>query len=59
VPTDESNLSRPGYKDVAHLKKDTDLDALREREDFKKLIAELEAKSEKQPQTAPPPREKK
>jgi serine/threonine protein kinase len=48
-----------GYKDVAHLKKDTDLDALRERGDFKKLIAELEAKSEKQPLTAPPPREKK
>jgi hypothetical protein len=31
-----------GYKDVASLKKDTDLDPLREREDFKKLIAELE-----------------
>jgi hypothetical protein len=50
---------KAGYKDVAHLKKDTDLDALREREDFKKLIAELEAKVAKQPQTAPPPREKK
>jgi hypothetical protein len=33
-----------GYKDVTKLKKDTDLDALREREDFKKLIADLEAK---------------
>ncbi len=33
-----------GYKDVEHMKKDTDLDPLREREDFKKLIAELEAK---------------
>ncbi len=31
-----------GYKDVEHLKKDTALDALRDREDFKKLIAELE-----------------
>jgi hypothetical protein len=31
-----------GYKDVAHMKMDTDLDALREREDFKKLLAELE-----------------
>jgi eukaryotic-like serine/threonine-protein kinase len=50
---------KAGYKDLAHLKKDTDLDALREREDFKQLIAELEAKSEQQPQTAPPPREKK
>ncbi len=33
-----------GYKDSAHMKKDTDLDPLREREDFKKLIAELEKK---------------
>ena len=33
-----------GYKDVAHMKKDTDLDPLRDRDDFKKLIAELEAK---------------
>jgi tetratricopeptide (TPR) repeat protein len=31
-----------GYKDAAHMKKDTDLDPLRQREDFKKLIAELE-----------------
>jgi serine/threonine protein kinase len=36
-----------GYKDVDHMKKDTDLDPLREREDFKKLIAELEKKAEK------------
>ena len=34
-----------GYKDIAHMKKDTDLDPLRDREDFKKLIAELEAKA--------------
>jgi serine/threonine protein kinase/Flp pilus assembly protein TadD len=33
-----------GYKDVEHMKQDTDLDALREREDFKKLLIELEAK---------------
>jgi serine/threonine protein kinase len=32
-----------GYKDVEHLKKNKDLDVLREREDFKKLVAELEA----------------
>jgi hypothetical protein len=32
-----------GYKDAAHMKKDTDLDPLRSREDFKKLVAELEA----------------
>ncbi|HVC95979.1 MAG TPA: tetratricopeptide repeat protein [Pirellulales bacterium] len=31
-----------GFKDAAHIKQDTDLDALREREDFKTLIAELE-----------------
>jgi serine/threonine protein kinase len=32
-----------GYKDAAHMKQDTDLDALRGREDFKKLLADLEA----------------
>jgi hypothetical protein len=34
-----------GYKDAPqrkHRKKDTDLDPLRQREDFKKLVAELE-----------------
>jgi tetratricopeptide (TPR) repeat protein len=35
---------RKGYQDVAHMKKDTDLDALRQRQDFQKLIAELERK---------------
>ena len=30
-----------GYSNVAHVKKDKDLDALRDREDFKKLMAEL------------------
>ena len=33
-----------GYKDVAQLKKDSDLDGLRQRDDFKKLLEELEAK---------------
>jgi serine/threonine protein kinase len=33
-----------GFNDAAHMKKDTDLDPLREREDFQKLMAELEAK---------------
>ena len=33
-----------GYKDAAHVKKDTDLDPIRNREDFKRLIVELEAK---------------
>ena len=32
-----------GYKDVAQLKKDADLDALRNRADFKALLNELEA----------------
>ena len=35
---------KAGYRDAAHMKKDTDLDPLREREDFKKLLAELEGK---------------
>jgi tetratricopeptide (TPR) repeat protein len=33
-----------GYKDVVHVKKDTDLDPLRQRDDFQKLVAELEGK---------------
>ena len=32
-----------GYKDAAHMKQDKDLDALRDREDFKKLLAGLQA----------------
>ena len=35
-----------GYKDAEQMKKDTDLDALREREDFKTLLAALEATNE-------------
>src|SRR5947209_515939 len=42
-----------GYNDASHMRKDPVLDPLREREDFKKLIAKLEkkapAKVEKQP----------
>jgi tetratricopeptide (TPR) repeat protein/tRNA A-37 threonylcarbamoyl transferase component Bud32 len=33
-----------GYKDAANMKKDKDLDPLRDRDDFKKLLAELEPK---------------
>jgi hypothetical protein len=33
-----------GYRNVPHMKKDTDLDPLRQQEDFQKLIAELEGK---------------
>jgi tetratricopeptide (TPR) repeat protein len=36
-----------GYKDAAHMKKDTDLDPLRAREDFKKLLADLDRKVKK------------
>jgi len=35
---------RKGFKDVARVKKDTDLEPLRQREDFNKLMAELEKK---------------
>jgi tetratricopeptide (TPR) repeat protein/tRNA A-37 threonylcarbamoyl transferase component Bud32 len=31
-----------GYKNVPHMKKDSDLDPLRQREDFQKLLAELD-----------------
>jgi hypothetical protein len=31
-----------GYKDVAHMKKDTSLDPLRQREHFPTLVAERE-----------------
>jgi serine/threonine protein kinase/tetratricopeptide (TPR) repeat protein len=56
VPTEQANAEADramdwlrqalaaGYRDVTNLKQDADLDALREREDFKKLSHELEAK---------------
>ena len=37
-----------GYTDAAHMKKDADLDFLRDREDFQKLLAELDKKSDKE-----------
>lgn len=39
-----------GYKDAGHMKKDPDLDSLRERADFKKLLAELEQQAGTAPQ---------
>jgi serine/threonine protein kinase/tetratricopeptide (TPR) repeat protein len=33
-----------GYKDAVHMKQDKDLEALRNRDDFKKLVADLEGK---------------
>ena len=52
-----------GYRDAAHMKKDTDLDPLREREDFKKLLDSLPKPKDQGPrppprEVAPPPREK-
>jgi hypothetical protein len=38
-----------GWKNAEHMKQDDDLKALREREDFKKLMAELEAANKKKP----------
>jgi len=34
-----------GYKDVVHMRKDTDLNPLHQRQDFQKLVAELEGKA--------------
>jgi tetratricopeptide (TPR) repeat protein len=42
-----------GYENAAHMKKDTDLDPLRGREDFEKLLAEL-ADRTKQPENKEP-----
>jgi tetratricopeptide (TPR) repeat protein len=36
-----------GFQDAAHIKQDNDLDALRARDDFQKLLAELEQPAEK------------
>jgi serine/threonine protein kinase/tetratricopeptide (TPR) repeat protein len=47
---------KAGYKDIAHMKADTDLDPLRGREDFKKLLADLEAKFPPKREVLPPPR---
>jgi tetratricopeptide (TPR) repeat protein len=38
------NAARKGYQDVAHMKKDTNLDPLRQRQDFQKLVAEMASK---------------
>jgi tetratricopeptide (TPR) repeat protein len=41
---------KAGWNDAAHMQKDTDLDPLRGREDFRKLLAELEKKSAAKPE---------
>jgi serine/threonine protein kinase/tetratricopeptide (TPR) repeat protein len=38
-----------GFKDVAHIKKDKDFDALRDRADFQELVGQLQARSSKDP----------
>ncbi len=51
---------KAGYKNAAHMKTDTDLDPLRGRDDFRKILTDLEAKAAKPPlEIAPKPREKK
>jgi hypothetical protein len=42
-----------GFKDVAHMKQDTDLDGLRGRDDFKKLMAQLEERLQGQRKRGP------
>ncbi|MFL5241407.1 MAG: protein kinase domain-containing protein [Gemmataceae bacterium] len=34
---------KKGFRNAAHMKQDTDLDPIRQREDFKKMLADLEA----------------
>jgi tetratricopeptide (TPR) repeat protein len=41
--------TKAGFNKAAHMKKDADLDPLRGRDDFKKLIAEMEKAAEKNP----------
>ncbi len=46
-----------GYHDVENMRRDPDLDALRERDDFKSLLAELEMKSPMSPNNPQPPKQ--
>ena len=41
-----------GYKNIAHMQTDKDLDGLRDREDYKKLILELKEQKKESPQKA-------
>ena len=49
---------KAGYKDAAHLKADTDLDSLRDRADFRSLVADLERRFPPPREVAPMPTEK-
>ena len=44
---------KAGWSDAAHMTKDTDLDPLRGREDFKKLIEWLAKQSPAKPEQQP------
>ena len=44
---------KAGWHDAAHIANDSDLDPLRNREDFKKLLADLEKESAAQPAKEP------
>jgi tetratricopeptide (TPR) repeat protein len=44
-----------GFRDMAHMQKDTDLDALRQRQDFQQFLRELKGKAPPQKRTAPSP----
>ena len=44
-----------GYKNIAHMRKDNDLDPLRGRDDFRKLLADLAGQRE----PLPPPTDTK
>ena len=47
---------RIGYKNATRIEQDKDLDPIRGRDDFKKLLADLEAKFPPPREAAPPPR---
>jgi hypothetical protein len=49
---------KAGYKSPAKMAKDTDLDALRDRDDFKKLLADLEVRFPPTLEPAPLPEDK-
>jgi eukaryotic-like serine/threonine-protein kinase len=48
-----------GWNDAEHIGKDSDLDPLRQRDDFQKLIRDLEEKVRPRPEPVPPPKEEK
>ena len=50
---------KAGWKDAAHMKKDSDFDSLRDRADFQKLLADLEAKFPLKREILPAPRREK